>query len=313
MRHRVLHGDGATTSELVLGTWGLGGLGYGAVEAGVFEAVFERAAEQGFTLVDTAEHYDQALASLRPLLGRFPQVGLMVRVGVRAVEGRLVRSLDRARIAESLTSVVARTGRARIDVALLHTPTVDELREGGAVEALRDGIRAGLVRTWGASVTGVPEAHAAIDAGALVLALPFHAFHQPIFRAIASRARGRGVRVVAHSVLAYGLLAGRWAPDHRFAEDDHRAERWAPAELLARVEQLEILKRLVRGEVHGLRSAALRYVLDREGITAAIVGPRSVAQLDELVRDIAHIEGAALPIEDVVAFEALARARGLLD
>jgi aryl-alcohol dehydrogenase-like predicted oxidoreductase len=313
MRHRVLHGDGATTSELVLGTWGLAGFGYGNVEPGVFEAVVERAATQGITLVDTAEHYGDALTRLRPLLASLPQLGLMVRVGVRLVDGRLVRSLDRERVSQGLRSAVAATGRARIDVALLHTPTAEELRDGGCVEALREGVRAGLVRTWGASVTGVPEAHAAIDAGALVLALPFHAFHQPVFRAIASRARGRGVRVMAHSVLAYGLLAGRWAPDHRFAEDDHRADRWAPAELRARVEQLEILKRLVRGEVHGLRSAALRYVLDQEGITAAIVGPRSVAQLDELVRDTAHIEGAALPVEDVVAFEALARARGLID
>ncbi len=313
MRHRVLHGDGATTSELVLGTWGLAGLGYGAVDEGTLEAVVSRAAEHGVTLVDTAEHYGSVLVQLAPLLAKLPQVGLMVRVGVRLVDGRLVRNLARERVSDGVRTTVAASGRPRLDVALLHTPTPEELREGGCVEAMRECVRAGLVRTWGASVTGVPEAHAAIDAGALVVALPFHAFHQPVFRAIASRARGRGVRVIAHSVLAYGLLAGRWSPGHRFADDDHRAERWTPAELTTRIEHLELLKRLVRGEVHGLRSAALRYVLDQDGITAAIVGPRSVAQLDELVRDIAQIEGAALPVEDVVAFEALARARGLID
>jgi aryl-alcohol dehydrogenase-like predicted oxidoreductase len=315
MRHRVLHGDGSTTSELVLGTWGLSGSGYGPVPEGLLDAVFDRAVGLGVTLVDGAEHYagGRLFTELRGALARHPQLGLMARVGVEDQGGRLVRSLAPERVGAAIRRVVEASGRARIDVCMLHAPSVAELGPGGAVEALRDGVRAGLVRTWGASVTGVAEAHAAIDAGALAVAVPFNALFQPIYRSIAARARGRGVRVFAHSVLAYGLLAGRWAPEHRFPEGDHRAERWAPHELAARLEHLEVLRRLVRSEVHGLRSAALRYVLNQDGITAAIVGPRSVAQLDELARDVAHIEGAALPIEDVVAYEALARARGLLD
>jgi aryl-alcohol dehydrogenase-like predicted oxidoreductase len=315
MRHRVLHGDGATTSELVLGTWGLSGTAYGPVSEGTLDAVVDRAVALGVTLVDGAEHYGEGtlFRALSGPLARHPQLGLMARVGVLAKDGRLVRSLEPARVAESIRRVVEQSGRARIDLCMLHTPSPSELAAGGAVEAIREGVRAGLVRTWGASVSGVAEAHAAIDAGALAIALPFNAFFQPIYRSIAARARGRGVRLFAHSVLAYGLLAGRWAPGHRFEEGDHRAERWAPHELAARLEHLEVLRRLVRGEVHGLRSAALRYVLNQEEITAAVVGPRSVAQLEELTRDVAHIEGAALPIEDVVAFEALARARGLLD
>jgi aryl-alcohol dehydrogenase-like predicted oxidoreductase len=316
MRHRVLHGDGSTTSELVLGTWGLSGTGYGPVPEGTLDAAIDRAVALGVTLVDGAEHYAGGglFRALSGALARHPQLGLMARIGVRDDgAGRRVRSLEPSRVSESLRRIVEESGRPRIDLCMLHTPSVAELAPGGAVEAIRDGVRAGLVRTWGASVSGVSEAHAAIDAGALALALPFNAFFQPIYRAIAARARGRGVRLFAHSVLAYGLLAGRWAPGHTFEEGDHRAERWAPHELAARLEHLEVLRRLVRGEVHGLRSAALRYVLNQDGITAAIVGPRSVAQLDELARDIAHIEGAALPIEDVVAFEALARARGLLD
>jgi aryl-alcohol dehydrogenase-like predicted oxidoreductase len=315
MRHRVLHGDGSTTSELVLGTWGLSGSGYGPVHEGTLDAVVDRSVALGVTLVDGAEHYGAGglFRALSGALARHPQLGLMARIGVEERDGRLVRTLEPARVTESIRRVVDQTGRARIDLCMMHAPSTSDLSGGGAVEAIREGVRGGLVRTWGASVTGVAEAHAAIDAGALAVALPFNAFFQPIYRSIAARARGRGVRLFAHSVLAYGLLAGRWAPDHRFEDGDHRAERWAPHEFAARLEHLEVLRRLVRGEVHGLRSAALRYVLNQEGITAAIVGPRSVHQLEELARDVAHIEGAALPIEDVVAFEALARARGLLD
>jgi aryl-alcohol dehydrogenase-like predicted oxidoreductase len=314
MRHRVLHGDGATTSELILGTWGLSGSGYGPVDAGALVETIERAVDAGITLIDGAPHYaeGQLFRQLRDPLARFPQLGLMARVGVEWHDGRLVKSLRAERITAAVDAIIMASGRARLDVCMLHAPTVDDFR-GGAVDALREGIRRGVVRTWGASVTGVSEAHAAIDAGALTIAIPFHAFHQPIYRSIAARARGRGVRVLAHSVLAYGLLAGRWAPDHRFGDDDHRAERWASHEFAARLEHLEVLRRLVRGDVHGLRSAALRYVLQQDAISAAIIGPRSPAQLDELVRDVAHIDGSALPVEDVLAFEALSKARGLMD
>ena len=34
-----------------------------------------------------------------------------------------------------------------------------------------------------------------------------------------------------------------------------------------------------------MRAAALRYVLATEGITAAILGPKSAVQLDQLVRE----------------------------
>ncbi len=315
VRHRVLHGDGATTSELVLGTWGLSGSGYGPATSGALEAAIDRAAAAGLTLVDAAEHYGAGniFQELRGPLSRHPQLGLMARIGVRDDARRLHRSLDTSRLAESIARVLEASGRSRIDVCMLHTPTFAELQSGAAFEALQAASRDGAVRTWGASVTGVSEAHAAIDAGARVLALPFHAFHQAIYRSIAARVKGRGVRVLAHSVLGYGLLAGRWAPGHRFDEGDHRAERWAPHELDARMGHLDVLRRLVGRDVHGLRSAAVRYALHQEGITAAIVGPRSVEQLDELLRDVSTIDGEALPVADVIAFEALARARGLYD
>ena len=315
MRHRVLHGDGATTSEFILGTWGLSGSGYGAVAEDALIQTVEHAVSAGVTLVDAATHYANGgiFEQLREPLERFPQLGLMARVGVEWRDGRPVKSLATSRVTTAIEAVATGSGRARIDVCMLHAPTSLDFQSGGAVDAMRDAVRRGLVRTWGASVTGVSEAHAAIDAGALTVAFPFHAFHQPIYRSIAARARGRGVRLIAHSVLAYGVLAGRFAPGHAFADDDHRAERWAPHEFAARLDHLDVLRRLVRGEVHGLRSAALRYALHQDAITAVIVGPRSPDQLDEMVRDIARIEGSALPVEDVLAFEAIAKARGLID
>jgi len=56
-------------------------------------------------------------------------------------------------------------------------------------------------------------------------------------------------------------------------------------ELEHRVDQLEALRFLVRGDVLTLRGAAVRFVLSSHVVSAAVLGPRTVTQLEELVRE----------------------------
>ena len=94
-------------------------------------------------------------------------------------------------------------------------------------------------------------------------------------------------------MLAHGLLAGQWSGDREFYPGDHRADRWTPAELGLRIGQLDALRPLVSGPVLSLRAAALRFVLANQLVTSAVLGPRSVAQLEQLVREAG--DGPALP------------------
>jgi aryl-alcohol dehydrogenase-like predicted oxidoreductase len=94
-----------------------------------------------------------------------------------------------------------------------------------------------------------------------------------------------GTGVLAHSTLAYGLLAGMWTKDREFPDDDHRAQRWTKLELSRRVEQLDAVRYLVKGDVLTLRGAAVRFVLANHLVNGAILGPRSVTQLEQLVRE----------------------------
>ena len=87
-------------------------------------------------------------------------------------------------------------------------------------------------------------------------------------------------------VLAYGLLAGGWDKEREFPEGDHRAMRWTQEGLGRRIEQLDSLRFLVRGEVTSLRAAAVRFVLANHLVSSAIVGPKTVAQLEQLVREV---------------------------
>ena len=94
-----------------------------------------------------------------------------------------------------------------------------------------------------------------------------------------------GTGVLVHSVLDYGLLAGTWTKEREFAEGDHRAGRWTKLELERRVEQVEAMRFLVKGDVKTMRAAAVRFALANTIVSSAVLGPRTVEQAEQLVRE----------------------------
>lgn len=138
---------------------------------------------------------------------------------------------------------------------------------GGAPEASANETPQPAPASAGGGATSAPAAE--VSAGAAPAATPEREY--PAF--------------IARSVLAHGLLAGQWSPEREFYPGDHRAERWNPDELRRRVGQLNALRPLVGGDIPSMRAVALRYVLSNPRVTSAVIGPRSTAQLDQLVRE----------------------------
>ena len=121
-----------------------------------------------------------------------------------------------------------------------------------------------------------------------------------------------GIGVLARSVLAHGLLTGHWSAEREFYPGDHRMQRWTRDELRRRISQLDALRPVVSGNVLTLRAAALRFVLSNQLVSSAVLGPRSVAQLDQLIRE----SGSGPPyLRDTALAELSGRLRsmGLLD
>jgi aryl-alcohol dehydrogenase-like predicted oxidoreductase len=172
-----------------------------------------------------------------------------------------------------------------LDVVLLHNPSLGAVEKGEATGVLAGELEKQTIRAWGVSASSAEVARAAVKLGARVVALPYNAFHAAELRSIAEEARAAGAGVLAHSVLGYGLLCGHWSTDKEFPPGDHRAERWTSDELRRRIRQLDALRPLVGGQVLSMRAGALRFVLQSPVVSAAVLGPRTALQLDQLVRE----------------------------
>lgn len=286
MRKRALGKTGLSVSALGVGTFGLSGDGYGSIEPGEAKRTLERALELGVTLFETADAY--GAGAMETLFGEVlanHDVVVVSKAGIDRTTEPPRRCFDAEFLQASLERSRARLQRDVLPVHLLHNPSEEALTDKGALDTLLDAKSRGLVGHVGVSTGSSAVARLALEKGAEVLSLPYNLLHVQEMNRLAGDALLHRPGLLAHSPLGYGLLTGKWREERAFGNDDHRSMRWNLDELRARAKLVEGLQFLVKGSVTSQRSAALRFVLANDLISSVLLGPKSVMQLDELVRD----------------------------
>jgi len=291
VRQRPLGKTGLVVSELSVGTWGLSGDAYGPVDEKDAETVIARALDMGVTLFDTSDSYGGG--KMEALLGRMckgkDEVVIVTKGGTDRRIDPPVKRFDADFLRGSVERSLKRLGVERIPVYLLHCPSrdalLDESEHKGALSILRQLQDEGKIAHVGVSCGSEDVLEQALEAGAEVVELPYNIFHSgPLTRqtgAIMVKRPG----VLVRSVLNYGVLAGLWTRDREFPDTDHRAQRWTRMELEHRVDQLDAIRFLVKGDVLTMRGAAVRFALASHVVSTAVLGPRTVEQLEQLVRE----------------------------
>lgn len=285
MRTRPLGKTGIVVSELSVGTWGLSGEAYGPVPEDELRRVVERARAMGVTLFETADCY--AGGKTEEILGEVlsgSDCTVVTKWGTDLSEKPPRKQFDGAYLRRAAEASKKRLGDVRI-VGLLHNPAATSVSDGEAIETMKTLAADGLVATWGVSAGDLSVAQAALTAEAPVLSVAHNVLQVQPLRALKDTLTKQETGVLAHSVLFYGLLAGRWAPQKDFRSSDHRSERWPGGALRTRIRQLDALRPLISGEVTTMRSAAVRFVLAEPLVSSAVLGPRSSSQLDQIVRE----------------------------
>ncbi len=288
MRKRPLGKTSLYVSEMSVGTWGLSGEAYGKVEEKDAERVVRRCLEMGMTLVDTADSYGGG--RMEAMLGRILKsrrdVVVVTKGGTDRTTDPPRKHFDAEYLRESVGRSLKRLQRDRVDVYLLHNPSMDALAAGDCTATMEALKKEGKVAHWGVSAGSDEVARAAIDKGAEVIEIAYNLVQCVDLHRIAGDVMVSGVGVLARSVLDYGLLAGDWNKEREFPEDDHRAMRGTKLELERRVEQLQSMRFLVKDDVRTMRAAAVRFVLANTLVSSAVLGPRTVEQAEQLVREV---------------------------
>jgi aryl-alcohol dehydrogenase-like predicted oxidoreductase len=251
------------------------------------ERVIVRARALGITSFETADSYGSGAMERRlgKLLYGDTAAKIVTKVGNQLDSVPTRKRFDRGYLLEAVARSAERLQRDPIDVVLLHNPSLTTVERGEATGTLAELVQQGRARAWGVSAGSAEVARAALGQGARVVSIAYNAFYTKDLRELTGDLARSGAGLLAHSVLAYGLLTGLWAQDRQFAPEDHRAERWTPEDLRLRIRQLDALRPLVKGPILSLRALAIRYVLATSEVSAAVLGPRSSLQLDQLVRE----------------------------
>jgi aryl-alcohol dehydrogenase-like predicted oxidoreductase len=214
MRKRPLGKTGLVVSELGLGTWGLSGEPYGAVEEADREKVLRRAIEMGFNVIDTADAY--AGGQMEVLCGKLakehPELVVVTKGGVDRSTDPARKCFDPEFLRAAVERSVKRLG-APIPLWLMHHPSPDAIHRGDAVDAIQTLKAEGKILHWGVAAGDEDVARAAIDKGAEVLELAYNLTHPIDLHRLSGDIMVAGCGVLARSVLAYGLLAGMWTKD----------------------------------------------------------------------------------------------------
>jgi aryl-alcohol dehydrogenase-like predicted oxidoreductase len=293
VEYRQLGRTGVAVSPLCLGTMMFGAWGNPDHDDSI--RIIHRALDAGINFVDTADVYSRgeseeivgkALAG-----GRRDRVVLATKFHGRMGDDPNERGNSRRWIVQEVDASLRRLGTDWIDLYQVHRPEpetdVDE-----TLGALTDLVRTGKIRYLGSSTF---PAHAIVEAQwaaerrgrerFVCEQPPYSMLVRAIERDVLPVCRDYGMGVIPWSPLAGGWLSGRYRKGQEPPKSS-RAERIPQRFDLSLPEnqrKLDAAGRLAAlAEEAGISliHMALAFVLEHPAVTAAIIGPRTMEQLE---------------------------------
>jgi aryl-alcohol dehydrogenase-like predicted oxidoreductase len=295
MEHRQLGRTGVSVSKLCLGTMMFGEWGNKDHEDSI--RIIHRAIDAGINFIDTADIYSRGESEIilgKALAGgRRDDIVLATKAWGPMGEDPNQRGVSRRWIVREVEDSLRRLGTDWIDLYQIHRyePGVDIEETLGA---LTDLVHQGKVRYVGSSVFP-PSAIVEARWIARERNLQHYVCEQPPYSMLARgieadvlpTCQRYGMGVIPWSPLSGGWLAGRWRKDADSPTPTSPARRRLverydlslPANQ-RKLDAAEALARLAEETGISLIEMAIAFVTNHPAVTAAIIGPRTMAQLE---------------------------------
>jgi aryl-alcohol dehydrogenase-like predicted oxidoreductase len=290
---------GVKVSRIGLGTWAIGGLDWGAVPDEVAVATCLSALERGINLIDTAPiyghgHAEEIVGQAIRAHGRREDFFIATKAGLEWNERGVIANSTAALLRLELEASLRRLGTDYIDLYQVHWPdTRTPIAETAAL--LAEFQHQGKVRALGVSNFSVAQMEEFRAVASLASNQPpYNLFERGIECSahgeccahgenLLSWCKQHDVAILTYSSLCRSLLGGRVTRGMSFDTGDIR--RVDPkfqeprfSQYITAIERLAAFAHERYGK--SVLELAVRWVLDRPGVSVALWGARRPDQLD---------------------------------
>jgi aryl-alcohol dehydrogenase-like predicted oxidoreductase len=292
MEHRTLGRTGVEVSPLCLGAMMFGAWGNPDHEDSI--RIIHAALDAGINFVDTADVYSRGESEEivgKALAGRRDRVVLATKLHGSMGDDPNQRGNSRRWIFQEVESSLTRLKTDWIDLYQVHRPEPDtDIEE--TLGALSDLVHQGKIRYLGSSTfppSSVVEAQWAARERGLERFVceqpPYSLLVRGVEADLLGTAHRHGMGVIPWSPLAGGWLTGKWRKGQQ-APSSTRAQRLPARYDLSipanqrKLDAVEELALLAEETGISLIHLAIAFVIRHPAVTAAIIGPRTMEQLE---------------------------------
>lgn len=276
-------------SRLGLGTWAIGGFGWGKINDIDSIAAIRKAWDLGISFFDTADVYGLGHAEeiLAKALGRSCKKAIIAtKFGVRVGnDGKTYKDISPQYAVEALEASLRRLKIDCIPLYQIHWPDgVTNIYD--TMNALKKCQEQGKIKHIGYSnfpIGLIAEAEGAARGESLQV--PYNLIARDIEKEIIPFCQERNITLITYGPLAQGLLSGKISKEFKFGSNDIRARdpNWQGEAFKRNLVRVEFLKKI--GEQHGKTAAqtAIRWVLDKNINGAVLAGATCMEHVVENV------------------------------
>jgi aryl-alcohol dehydrogenase (NADP+) len=301
MKYRTLGRTGIKVSPYCLGGMMFGAIGNPDHEDGV--RIIHKALDAGINFVDTADAYSRGESEEivgKALKGRRDDIVLATKAHHPMGDDPNQQGNSRRWLTSEVEASLRRLQTDHIDLYQIHRPSPDtDIEE--TLSALTDLMQAGKVRAIGSSTfpaSEIVEAQWVAERRGLARFRaeqpPYSILNRGIEREVLPVCERYGMGAMVWSPLAMGMLTGRYRKGQQ-PPDSARVQRF-PRQMSdeRRLDAVEQLVPVAKAAGLSLTHMAMAFVVAHPGVTSAIIGPRTMQHLDDL------LAGAEVVLDDEV-------------
>jgi aryl-alcohol dehydrogenase-like predicted oxidoreductase len=282
MRYKKFGKSGISVSEVAIGTWGVGGHGWGGSDKAACISAMHTMLDLGVNLIDSAPVYGDGYAEEvvgEALKGKRDKVILSTKCGIKidAPRGANRRIATRQEVIGGCEASLRRLDTDYVDVLFVHWPDLNTPLEEtmGALDALKE---QGKIRYAGLSnfsIQQIEEASKYINID--VIQPPFSMVDQSA-KEIMQWSYGKNIASVTYASLGAGILSGNIRTLTTFGEGDVRGgfyDFFKEPKFSKVMELLKSMDKIAEARKVPLSQIAINWVVQKDFVLTALVGVRT--------------------------------------